>query len=125
MPSRADLNPVAMKHFTAHVGIVEVRRNSRETEYFIRRAGTRWEDVYGQMTGKILQEFLPPHLAPAWQSVFDEVAAAAMPIRLTTQVDFENKTWLDIELMVAPLGDHGEVNMFLTSFVSWSKSAAQ
>jgi hypothetical protein len=122
MPTRADLDPVAMKTFTPHVGLVEVRRGEAKTAYFIRRAGSRWEDVYGAMTGKVLQEFLPPHLVPAWQDVFDCVTAGAKPIRLTTQVDFQDKTWLDIELMVAPLGAVGIVNMFLTSFVSWSKS---
>ncbi len=123
MPVRADLDPGAMKKFTPHIGLVEPRPYGAGTGYFIRRAGTRWEDVYGAMTGKYLQDFLPPHLVPAWNDVFAGVVTDAKPIRLTTQVDFQNKTWLAIELMVAPLGEHGIVNMLLTSFVSWSKTA--
>ena len=125
MPARAELDPVAMKKFTPHVGLVEPRPTAAGTGYFIRRAGSRWEDVYGAMTGKLLQDFLPPHLVPAWHAVFEGVATSAKPIRLTTQVDFQDKNWLAIELMVAPLGEHDIVNMLFISFVSWSKTAAR
>lgn len=122
MPARADLDPGAMKKFTPHVGLVEPRLASTGPSYFIRRAGSRWEDVYGAITGKVLQDFLPPHLAAAWHSVFDSVTTSAKPIRITTQVDFQGKNWLDIELMVAPLGEQGTVSMLLISFVAWSKT---
>ena len=122
MPTRANLDPGAMKKFSPHVGLVEPRLSGTAKSYFIRRAGSRWEDVYGAMTGKVLQEFLPTHLVIAWHGVFDGVATSAKPIRITTQVDFQDKTWLDIELMVAPLGEQDVVNMLLISFVSWSKT---
>lgn len=122
MPARADLNPGAMRKFTPHIGLVELRRDAGDNRYFIRRAGARWEDVYGAMTGKFLQDFLPAHLAEAWEGVFDSVAELAKPIRLTTQVDFEDKSWLEIELMIAPLGEQNAINMLFVSFVSWSKT---
>ncbi len=63
MPSRADLDPVAMRKFTAHVGLIEIRQaDGSDIAYFIRRAGTKWEEVYGAITGHLLHEFLSPEI---------------------------------------------------------------
>ena len=70
MPRRSDLNPGAMRKFTEHVGLIEVRVG-RETDYFIRRAGTQSEQVFGPMTGKFIREFLPPEIETRWRSVDD------------------------------------------------------
>lgn len=123
MPSRADLDPVAMRKFTPHVGLVEIR--STETgavDYLIRRSGSRWDDVYGPMTGKFLHDFLPPHIEPTWRESFDAVRQAKAPVRLNAQVDFQDKSWLHIEMLIAPLGENGQVTMLFTSFVAWSKA---
>ncbi|HEX4160050.1 MAG TPA: PAS domain-containing protein [Rhizomicrobium sp.] len=61
MPNRADLNPIAMRSFTEHVGLVEIRRDTgAEVDYFIRRAGTIWEAVFGPMTSRLIQESCRP-----------------------------------------------------------------
>lgn len=122
MPSRSDLNPTAMKQFTPHIGLVEVCGN-KEHPYFIRRAGARWEDVYGPMTGKYLSDFLPPNVAETWYEAFDHVRDGKAPVRLTAEVDFKKKTWLSIEMLIAPLGEQETVTMLLTCFVSWSRTA--
>lgn len=118
MPARTDLDPVAMKKFTPHIGLVELRPSGTSTNYFVRRAGSRWEDVYGPMTGRYMQDILPPHLLPCWREIFDTPTVAEKQIRLTTQVDFQGKTWLSIEMLIAPLGSQSAVNMLFTSFVS-------
>jgi len=120
MPRRADLDPVAMRRFSGHIGLVEVRPTAEGVDYFIRRAGSRWEDVYGPMTGRYLHEFLPPHLIPSWREVFGTVRAARRPLGVKTRVDFQCKRWLSIEILVAPLGEGGEVTMLFVSFVAWT-----
>jgi hypothetical protein len=121
MPNRADLDPVAMRRFTEHVGLVEVRRDTgAEVDYFIRRAGTRWEAVFGAMTGRVIQEFLPPEIETRWRQVFDAVCQAKAPLRVTTDILFQNKSWLEAEMFVGPLGD-ADVNMLLLAFASWNR----
>ena len=121
MPNRADLDPVAMRGFTEHVGLVEVRRDTGvEVDYFIRRAGTKWEAVFGAMTGRLIQEFLPPEIETRWREVFDAVCQAKAPLRVTTDILFQNKSWLEAEMFVGPLGE-GEVSMLLLAFTSWSR----
>jgi hypothetical protein len=124
MPSRADLNPVAMRGFTEHVGLVEIRRDAgAEADYFIRRAGTRWEAVFGPMTGRLIQEFLPPEIETRWRKVFDAVCNAGAPLLVTTDILFQNKSWLEAEMFVRPLGD-GEVAMLFLAFTSWTRDLA-
>lgn len=87
------------------MGLIEVRQDlAPHAEYFIRRAGGRWEDVYGPMTGRFIHEFLPPEIEPSWREVFDTVREKMAPARVTTGIDFQNKTRLTTEMLVAPLG---------------------
>src|SRR6185437_8534073 len=108
MPARADLNPAAMSKFTAHVGLVEIRRDQApHVEYFIRRAGGEWEQVFGALTGRFIHEFLPPEIETRWRKVFDTVRRKKAPVRMTTGIHFQGKTWLTTEMFVAPLGEGG------------------
>ncbi len=120
MPNRADLNPAAMRGFTEHVGLVEVRREAEEADYFIRRAGTRWEAVFGAITGRFIHDFLPPEIETRWRQVFDAVCNAKAPLRVSTDIRFQQKSWLEAELFVAPLGD-ADVAMLFLAFTSWNR----
>jgi len=123
MPSRADLDPVAMKKFTPNVGLVEIRKLENGVAYFVRRAGMRWEEVYGPMTGKFLSEFLPPHVVSSWYEIFGRAREIKAPVRLCSRVDFGDKRWLAVEQLVAPLGEQDDVAMLFVSFVAWPNSA--
>ncbi len=124
MPRRADLDPVAMRKFTGHVGLVELRSAGRgAVDYFIRRAGSHWEEVYGHMTGKLLHEFLPEDTEQTWREAFDAVRCRAAPVRLSAQIDFEAKNSLEIEMLIAPLGEGDSVTMLLTCFVAWKTAS--
>jgi len=119
MPARGDLDPVAMRKFSGHVGLIELRQSRMGSpEYFIRRAGSRWEDVYGHITGKTLEQFLPPDVVPVWHDVLDPIVLRKLPLRLTTQVDAETKNWFDTEMLLAPLGENEQVTMLFVCFVA-------
>lgn len=119
MPARGDLDPVAMRKFSGHVGLIELRQDTAGSpEYFIRRAGSRWEDVYGPITGKTLCQFLPADVVPVWHDVLDPIVLRKLPLRLTTQVDPETRNWFDIEMLIAPLGENERVTMLFVCFVS-------
>ena len=126
MPRREDLDPVAMRKFTGHVGLVEIRPGiGEDVEYFIRRAGTKWEDVYGPITGRYLHEFLPPKLETCWRTAFDAVRKAKAPVRITTKIDFRGRNWLSSECLVAPLGISSEPSMLFVTFVAWGEQIFQ
>lgn len=121
MPSRGDLNPAAMRKFTQNTGLIEIRRDAApHVEYFIRRAGSDWEKVFGAMTRRFIHEFLPPEIEMRWRRVFDLVGEKKAPVRVTTGIQFQAKTWLTTEMFVAPLGEAGEPNMLFLAFTAWS-----
>jgi len=123
MPSRDDLNPSDMRKFSPHVGLIEIRTDADgQPDYFIRRSGGKWEEIYGQMTGRYLHQFLPPILEGRWRAVFDAVCERNAPVCVRSGIEFQGKTWLSAEMFVAPLGRDGKVDMLLMCFVSWSSS---
>ena len=71
------------------------------------------------MTGKLLHEFLPEEIEQTWREAFDAVRCRAVPVRLNAPVDFEAKNWLEIEMLIAPLGEGDTPTMLLTCFVAW------
>src|SRR5690349_4231620 len=62
MPARADLKPSGMKAFMANVGLVDIRMGPNRRDYFIRLSGSKWEEVFGPMKGKQIEDFLPPKI---------------------------------------------------------------
>jgi hypothetical protein len=121
-PRRADLHPGAMRKFLPHIGLVTVQREHERAVYTIRQAGTAWEDIFGPMTGKRLGEFLPVAIQERWREVFDAVCDAVAPLRVTTRIEFQRKSWLKTELFVAPVRDGADaISMLFVCFDSWSE----
>jgi hypothetical protein len=122
MPARTDLQPAAMRKFTQHIGLIDIRRDrGPHVEYFIRRAGGEWEQVFGPMTGRFIDEFLPPQIEMRWRQVFDAARERKAPLRATTGIHFQGKVWLTTEMFVAPLGETDEPNMLFLAFTAWSQ----
>ena len=120
MPARGDLVPSGMRKFMPHVGLIDVIRGGEKVvDYRIRLAGTRWEAVYGPMTGRCLGEFLSPTLEARWREAFDNGRSG--PVRLRSRVTFEAKVWLDCEIFIAPLSESGiAAALLFLSFTSWN-----
>ncbi len=121
-PQRTDIAPAAMRKFIAHVGLVTIESAGGRNLYTIRHAGTEWENVFGPMSGKRLDEFLPAAIENRWRDVFDSVCGAMAPLRVTTRIEFRGKTWLRTELFVAPLrGADDSLPMLFICFTTWSE----
>lgn len=118
MPSRQDLNPGAMRAFTPHIGLVDVRPGEGIVDYVVRRAGAKWEEVYGPITGCNLHDYLPPALEKVWRQMFDSVLERKAPVRVTSRVEFQGKTWLMAEIFIAPLGQEDQVTMLFIAFAT-------
>lgn len=120
MPSRKDISPQSMRTLVKHVALVEIRRgDGGKADYFIRLAGGKIEDVFGSITGHRLPDFLPPKIEERWRLILDTGLQAAAPLRATSRVAFSGKTWLKSEILVAPLGDGGEIAMLFVAVEFW------
>jgi hypothetical protein len=122
MPSRAQIDPIDMRGFLANVGLAEVTIEPRGApRYRIRLAGTIIEEVFGPVTGQPLDEALPPPIAERWRRIFDVAFAARAPIRATTRVIHEGKSFLTAEVLMAPLSeDEKTISMLFASGAFWT-----
>jgi hypothetical protein len=119
-PARKDITPQGMKGFMRHVGLVEVRKMADgHATYFIRFAGAKIESVFGPITGKTLSEFLPASLEGRWRLVFDQALKGRRPVRIASRVAFQGKTYLANEVLLAPMGEEGEVTMLFAAVDVW------
>ena len=126
MPSRKDISPQGMREFVRHIGLVEIRPGAHgEQTYFIRLAGAKIESVYGSITGKYLNEFLPPQIEARWRTLFSTPQGTKAPVRFAGRVAFGGRDYLANELLVAPLGEGDEVSMIFVSVDIWPAVGAE
>lgn len=125
MPARGDIDPTEMRPFLPHVGLVETPDGSpARPDYRIALAGSAIESVLGPLTGRLLQEAVPPVIARRWRSIYEVVVTEAIPIQATSRVSFEAKNFLMAELLVAPLtGERQRLDTLFVSLVFWSQTA--
>lgn len=120
MPARADISPRDMREFLPHVGLVErIAREEGGTDYAMRLAGGRIEEIFGPLTGLPLDVVLPPETAARWRKVFDEAARTSMPLAVSGRVAYGNLRHLKYELFIAPLDLDGKPDMLFGVLDIW------
>lgn len=125
MPSRADISPAALRGVLPQIALVDVPgAGDPPTSYVVRLAGDAIIQVYGSLTGKPLDQILPSDILSRWVACFDAARTAAVPIGVTSRVSFQNKTWLQAEVLLAPLGQEDRVCMLFAAVDIWPAEEA-
>jgi hypothetical protein len=120
MPTRDAITPRGMREFLANVMLIEVREaKDGGSDYVVRLAGTKIEDVIGQMKGMNVRETLPAEIAARWTRILDQVVRTAEPVRATSRLAFKGMTWLAGEVFAAPLGENGKVSSVFAAADIW------
>jgi len=122
MPGRGQIDPVEMRGFLPHIGLADVGApGSEPPRYRVRVAGSVIEEVFGPVTGRTLEEALPPPIAARWRMIFDATLHGRAPVRATTRVTHDGKLFLTAEVLMAPLSDDGKtVSMVFASVAFWT-----
>jgi hypothetical protein len=120
MPSRGDISPSALRGVLPQIALVDVPGpGDRSTAYTVRLAGEAVLQVFGPLTGKSIDEFLPPEILERWMACFEAARTSAAPVRAASRVAYQNKTWLQSEVLLAPLGQDGHVFMLFAAVETW------
>ncbi len=120
MPARKDIRPGDMRQFLAHVALIEIRKTDTDYQFVVRLAGTQVEEFFGPVTGKAFSEFLSPPLLDRWNVVYAEALRTRGPLKVSGQVFYKGRRWLEMETFIGPLsGDDGEISQFFLGFVTW------
>jgi hypothetical protein len=113
MPTRAELLPRDMKRFISHVGMIEpMSKKTGVQDYFVRLAGSHVEEIFGPRTGRPLGEGVPPEIVARWRIGYDMVQRSAKPVKATARVAYKGKNWIEVEVLVAPLGEDSTPSSF-------------
>jgi hypothetical protein len=113
MPTRGELLPREMRRFISHVGLIEpVSDKDGVTDYFVRLAGSDVEEIFGPRTGRPLGEGVPPEIVARWRIGYDMVQRSAKPVKATAGVAYKGKNWIQVEVLVAPLGEDSTPSSF-------------
>jgi|GEM_PF-1259467 len=124
MPPRSEIDPTEMRSFLAHVALMETPDGSpARPDYRIALAGTAIEAVLGPLTGRLLQQAVPPAIARRWRSLYDVVMADAVPLRAVSRVAFSAKNFLMGEVLAAPLSADGRrIDTLFITVVFWPEA---
>lgn len=108
-PSRADMTPRRMLRFLANVAIVDVVRAAGKARFRSRVTGSEVERYYGSAPrGMFLDEIVPEPFRERWSAGWGLALDVEGPIRTVGKVEFRKQQYLDMESLVAPLGEPGQ-----------------
>ena len=119
MPRQTDLRVQDMGAFADFVGLVEKTLSGLSVpDYFVTFAGKNIEAIFGSRSGRTLSEGVPAEIAQRWHLGFDMVQRSGKPIKATAHVAFEGKTNIEVEILVAPLGEETTPSAFFVAIAA-------
>lgn len=117
VPPRRAMTARVLKNYLTDLLLVERVETGDGLRFRVRIVGTRISSVTGDVTGKFINEFVPPELLPRWTGVSERVLGGGRPLRFKGRVLLNDKTNLMAEYVSAPLADEqGQATMVLTVF---------
>lgn len=117
IPTRADVDPQAMRPWLPHVMLVDVQFAPRRFRW--RLIGTHVTQTLGRdVTGRWFDELYDPPILTGMCEAYSHSVDRRAPVRFTGRADFAHKTHVAFESLHMPLVDAGDrVNMLLAGAV--------
>jgi hypothetical protein len=108
LPTRADLDARMLKPFLRHLTIVERAPDADGKPHFrFRLQGSALVQHFGEQTGKLLENSIPPGIVEAWNTGYDALLKAKKPVRVLTFYQMPSVDYLTGESFSVPLGNPG------------------
>jgi len=108
LPPREMLDIRSLKPYLGHLSVSErVESAPGKFSYCLRLQGSFMAEMFGNQTGKLLEDAAPPELAERWTFVYDALLAMKRPLRLQGTYKQEGMEHLIAETLAVPLGNAG------------------
>jgi hypothetical protein len=108
LPLRRDMNARALKAYLPHIIIADVVRDEERRRYLFRLMGTSIARVFGDHTGRFLDEAIVSPYCERWIAALDTALTAGGPVRLSGRVEHRQQDYLAMEIFLAPIEQRGE-----------------
>lgn len=106
LPPREMLDIRSLKPYLGHLSVSErVESAPGKFSYCLRLQGSYMAEMFGNQTGKLLEEAAPPELAARWTFVYDALLEMKRPLRLQGSYKREGMEHLIAETLAVPLGN--------------------
>lgn len=113
MPARSEITARDLKDILRHILLFE-RVSQNPSRYKVRLLGTGLHDMAGELTGKMVEDIIPPEHLPRWIACGDLILDGGQPMRFLGRVHLEGREYLNAENLYVPLSnDNGEPTFVL------------
>jgi len=114
VPARSAFDMRALKHFARNITILEREGTKGSRRYRFRLFGSTLALLFGEHTGRYLDEMVAAELLPSWLAFYDTVLLCGQPLCIFTHYRIKNDDFIKGEILAAPLADDsGDVHMIL------------
>lgn len=108
MPARSDFDIRDLRFTLPQLSIVQIVREGERLRYKIRLMGTSLDQHLAPITGKFVDEAVPPHFVERWVSIYMSALSIRAPMRISSRVAFRDQLYLIGEGLMLPLSEDGE-----------------
>lgn len=125
-PTRGAIDPLEIPHLLRHVLLFDRAPSEQPPGYTwrYRLVGTTVAALYGEHTGKLIEEALRSPVLERNRGVMEEAVKRHAPMRAIGRTRFVSRQWLIGEALIAPLSTDGElIDMLLSVVVTWAEDA--
>ena len=107
LPRRDAMTAGRLKDLLPNIALYDrVTASDGHVRHRVRLEGTRFARIYGNHTGQVVQDFLPPQHAKRFCLGLETAASAMVPLRFLARTDSADKNFLSAEYCVMPLADN-------------------
>jgi hypothetical protein len=120
MPSREDMSPRALKSFLTEVALHDIVYEGDNIRFRSRVTGTELARTHGSGRGQFIDEAVPSPFRERWTAMLKLALDVGGPVRVSSPIEFQNRTYLQAEILCAPLGSVDSLPdaMFIVMHVS-------
>jgi hypothetical protein len=116
IPLRRDFDMRTLKTLVRHVSVIERVPGLRQTRFKFRLVGSEIAHVFGDSTGRFLDEVIAPRFVPSWRAAYALVLGLDDAIRLQSWYQIPQADFLTSESLCAPVrGARGTVDTVLSA----------
>jgi hypothetical protein len=116
VPARSAFDMHALKPFIRNITILECEETNGARRYRFRLFGSTLTFLFGEHTGRPLDEMVSAELLPSWQIFYDTVLSCRHPLHIDTHFRTATEDYVKGEIFAAPMADDsGNVRMILAA----------
>jgi hypothetical protein len=119
-PSREDMSPRSLKPFLTEVALHDIVYDGDIIRFRSRVTGTEFARTHGSGRGRFIDEAVPSPFRERWTAMLKLALDVGGPVRVSSRIEFQNRPYLQAEILCAPLGQVGSLpdTMFIVMNVA-------